>query len=241
MTDYDREVDGRNLHSSEQRAVSHPYPSPAGAASEKHRLELQPDCGRCCGLCCVAPVFSVSADFAIAKKAGEPCPHLESDFRCSIHHRLRAEGFPGCVAYDCFGAGQKVTQLTFEGRNWRQSREIAAQMFDTFSVMRQLHSLMKYLVEALALPLARPLHRQLTGKLEQVRDDSLRDPETLSTLDVGRHAAEVEELLLRVSELVRASDRPSGKSGNPPVEGRAATCRPPARSVKKGAFRIASE
>ena len=28
--------------------------------------------------------------------------------------------FPGCVAYDCFGAGQHLVQATFAGQDWRQ-------------------------------------------------------------------------------------------------------------------------
>ncbi|HEY6597232.1 MAG TPA: pentapeptide repeat-containing protein, partial [Asanoa sp.] len=41
---------------------------------EDRRAELRADCTRCVGLCCVAPAFSASADFAIDKPAGRPCP-----------------------------------------------------------------------------------------------------------------------------------------------------------------------
>jgi hypothetical protein len=34
------------------------------------RLTLRADCERCFGLCCVAPAFAASADFAIDKDAG---------------------------------------------------------------------------------------------------------------------------------------------------------------------------
>ena len=82
-------------------------------------LELRANCERCFGLCCVAPAFSASADFAIDKAAGRPCPNLRADNRCQIHAELRPRGFPGCAVYDCFGAGQKVAQVTFGGRDWR--------------------------------------------------------------------------------------------------------------------------
>ncbi|HZC25622.1 MAG TPA: GAF domain-containing SpoIIE family protein phosphatase, partial [Actinopolymorphaceae bacterium] len=51
---------------------------------ERHTttLDLRADCSRCAGLCCVAPSFSASADFAIDKAAGRACPHLRTDFRC---------------------------------------------------------------------------------------------------------------------------------------------------------------
>ena len=58
--------------------------------------------------------------------------------------------------YDCFGAGQQVSQVTFGGRDWRQTPHAAKQMFEVFPVMRQLHELLWYLTAALAMPPARP-------------------------------------------------------------------------------------
>jgi uncharacterized protein YjbI with pentapeptide repeats len=171
---------------------------------DRRRLSLRADCGRCAALCCVAPAFSVSADFAIDKDAGRPCPNLQADFRCAIHARLRQRGFPGCAVYDCFGAGQKVTQETFGGRDWRRSPRTAQQMFEVFAVVRQLHELLWYLNEALTLRPARPLHdalRHALGETERLSNDH---PESLAGLDVAAHRRGVNDLLLRASELVRA-------------------------------------
>jgi hypothetical protein len=44
------------------------------------RQQLRADCRRCVGLCCVAPAFVASADFALDKPAGRACPHLSADF-----------------------------------------------------------------------------------------------------------------------------------------------------------------
>ena len=59
---------------------------------ERGRLGLRADCGSCFGLCCVALAFAASADFAIDKAAGQPCPNLRADFRCGIHTRPPAAG-----------------------------------------------------------------------------------------------------------------------------------------------------
>src|SRR5258706_258674 len=80
---------------------------PSASTAGRRRLELRADCQRCFALCCVAPAFSASADFAIDKAAGQPCPNLRADFRCSIHDRLRPRGFAGCAAFDCLGAGRR--------------------------------------------------------------------------------------------------------------------------------------
>jgi uncharacterized protein YjbI with pentapeptide repeats len=171
---------------------------------EASRRSLRADCERCFGLCCVAPAFSASADFAIDKEAGQPCPHLQPDFRCSIHDRLRPRGFPGCAAYDCFGAGQKVAQDTFGGRDWRRTPGIAAQMFTVFTIMRQLHELLWYLNEALALQPAAPLHRELSLARAQTERLSEGSADALEALDVAAHRRDVNALLRRASELVRA-------------------------------------
>src|SRR5579871_5263683 len=170
-------------------------------------LELQADCTRCFGLCCVAPAFAASADFAIDKGAGHPCPHLQDDFRCGIHDHLGQQGFPGCTVYDCFGAGQKVAQVTFGGQDWRRAPRAARQMFDAFLVMRQLHELLWYLTEAIALPAARPLHVELRRALDDTVCHTLQGPAALLELDVAAHRQEVNALLLRTSELVRAGVR----------------------------------
>ncbi|MGH3981309.1 MAG: pentapeptide repeat-containing protein [Pseudonocardiaceae bacterium] len=185
----------------------------AGSLAHSGRLSLRADCARCFALCCVAPAFSASADFAINKDAGQACPHLRSDFRCGIHQHLRQEGFPGCTVYDCFGAGQKVAQVTFGGQDWRQAPQTARQMFEVFTIMRQLHELLWYLTEALTLQPARPLHGELSLALGETEHLTHNSPDALMALDVAAHRRDVNVLLLRTSELVRAEARRPKKDG----------------------------
>ncbi|MDX3454643.1 pentapeptide repeat-containing protein [Streptomyces sp. ME02-8801-2C] len=167
-------------------------------------LGLQSDCGSCFGLCCVALPFAASADFAINKDAGQPCTNLQADFRCGIHTQLRRQGFSGCIVFDCFGAGQKVSQVTFGGQDWRQTPHTARQMFDVFPVMRQLHELLWYLAEALTLSAARPIHGELRRALEKTEHLTAGSAQELTELNVAAHRGDVNALLLRTSELVRA-------------------------------------
>lgn len=187
----------------------------SGTVQDDRRLELRADCGECFGLCCVALPFARSADFAIDKDAGKPCPNLKTDSRCGIHTQLRDKGFTGCTVYDCFGAGQKVSQVTFGGKDWRSgSKERARQMFDVFPVVRQLHELLWYLNEALTLPAAGPVHADVRRALDKTERLTRQTPEELGELDVGAHRQDVNMLLLRTSELVRAGAG-RGKKGRP--------------------------
>jgi len=178
--------------------------------SDRYRASLRADCARCLALCCVAPAFSASADFAIDKDAGQACPNLRPDFGCCIHDHLRQQGFSGCAAYDCFGAGQKVAQITFAGQDWRRTPAIAAQMFGVFTIVRQLHELLRYLSEALTLRSTSSLHGELRLAIDQTEGLSHRSPDALGQLDVNAHRRDINALLLRASELARAAAPNSG-------------------------------
>ena len=167
-------------------------------------IELRADCERCFGLCCVAPAFSASADFAIDKAAGEPCPNLGPAFGCGIHASLRAKGFPGCTAYYCFGAGQHIAQVTFAGRSWRDAPETADAMFRAFAVMRALHELLWHVVEALGIEAAASLRPDLTSVRDRLAACTAEPAESLLALDVGTVRSETNAVLLRVSEQARA-------------------------------------
>ncbi|WP_051942710.1 pentapeptide repeat-containing protein [Streptacidiphilus rugosus] len=167
-------------------------------------LSLISDCGSCFGLCCVALPFAASADFAVDKRAGTPCSHLDADFRCGIHTRLRGSGYQGCTVFDCFGAGQKVSQVTFGGVDWRREPGSAPEMFQAFPVMRQLHELLWYVREALSLAAVAPLHERLRRALDDVDAMTRGDAAALAALDVPAVRAGVNELLLEASELARA-------------------------------------
>lgn len=151
------------------------------------RADLRADCSRCEGLCCVAPAFFKSADFAIDKPAGRRCPELQPDLSCGIHANLRERGFSGCAVFDCFGAGQQVVQVTFPGGDWRQAPETATSMFSVFGVMRQLKQLLWYLAEAVAAMPPCPLREAV--ELAQTKTQAMVDSsaQNLERLDIAAY------------------------------------------------------
>jgi uncharacterized protein YjbI with pentapeptide repeats len=151
----------------------------------------------------VVPAFARSADFAMDKPAGKPCPNLQPGFGCGIHDSLRERGFPGCVSYDCFGAGQQVAQGTFGGRDWRGEPELAEPMFAVFPIVRQLHELLWYLNEARALDAAAPVHAALDTAIGRVEGLAAADPDTLRALHLPTILGEANALLVRASSLAR--------------------------------------
>jgi len=182
---------------------------------------LQADCARCLALCCVGPAFTASADFALDKPAGQPCVHLGSDARCRIHRDLQRRGFPGCVAYDCFGAGQHVVQVTFAGR----AREPA--MDAVLPVVRGLHELRWYLEEVLRRAAARPVHPAAREARDAITRLATAGPDELLALDLAAYRDAVGPLLRRASALVRSGFVGTGGTPAPAVARRAHARRRP--------------
>ncbi|RVV99202.1 hypothetical protein EKE94_00450 [Mesobaculum littorinae] len=121
-------------------------PHPAGP-------EFRGDCAACADLCCLALALDRGDAFAIDKPAGQPCPNLAPGGGCTIHATRARAGFPGCVAYDCAGAGQKVTAEVFGGADWRETPALTGPMMRAFSAMRRVQELRQVLAAALQLPL----------------------------------------------------------------------------------------
>ncbi len=185
-------------------------PAADGRALLVEQLDLRSDCSRCTGLCCVGLHLVRSADFAIDKPAGTPCPNLRTDFGCGIHARLPESGFPGCVAYDCLGAGQRVTaavRAAHDGATWRDDPAAARDAFAALPVVTQLQELLWYLAEVLALPAAAAVHDDARQALDRTAPLANLAAADLLALDVGAVRRAVGPLVDRASALVRDAAR----------------------------------
>ena len=177
--------------------------------------DLRADCARCSALCCVALPYAASADFAYDKPAGRPCRHLD-DVACSIHAQLPERGFPGCVVFDCLGAGQQVTQHTYDGVTWRDRPDLAGEIFSAFLIMRQLQELRWYLRQADRGDQPGEARRRIQALADQTTALTDQRPEDLLQCDVAGHRAAVDDVLSEVSrrvrkEAVRAVRDPTGR------------------------------
>lgn len=171
---------------------------------DKYNKELRVDCGKCFGLCCIALFFSASEGFPTNKDAGKPCINLQADFTCSVHKNLRDKGLKGCTAYDCFGAGQKIAQVTFKGVDWRKSPESAKKMFEAFLIMRQLHEILWYLTQAFTLQRDCGIKEEISSLMDETVRLTLLEVDSLLALDVTLHRNKVNMLLKSTSEQIRA-------------------------------------
>jgi hypothetical protein len=185
----------------------------------------------------VALPFSRStgaAGFAFDKAAGEPCRHLTPADACAIHAQLRPAGMGGCVAYECFGAGQHVSQVLYAGSSWRETPGTAGEMFAVLGVVRRLHEMLVLLDQAAA--------RAPSPALEELRDRvasaTLGTPGEVLDVELDRLAARVGDMLGDLSRSVRG-EGPSYAGQE--LLGRDLRSLPLARADLRGALLIAAD
>jgi hypothetical protein len=105
--------------------------------------------------------------------------------------------------FDCLGAGQKVAQVTYHGRSWRDEPETAQEMFAVYGIMRQLHEILWYLTEVSV----RTPASDVSALLAEVENLTLADAKTLAATDVEAVRDRVRPLLSRTSEQLRSDFR----------------------------------
>jgi hypothetical protein len=157
------------------------------------RPDLTADCEHCAALCCTILCFDKSEAFAIDKPAGVTCPHVTDDARCGIYaDRVKLE-FSGCMSYDCYGAGQRITALYASTRDVRERDQ-------AFHALRDLNELLWQLTEAAKLCPSTEAELARDLALETTTLDALaeRSPAALIDQNLHRHARRVGVLLRRV-------------------------------------------
>ena len=99
-------------------------------------------------------------------------------------------GFPGCEVFDCFGAGQQLTQVTFGGRTWRE--DPAARRRAVRRPAGDAAAARDALVPDRGARRCRPPPRCTTRSGRRRRDRAASPPAPrteLAALDVGAHRA----------------------------------------------------
>lgn len=137
------------------------------------------------------------------KPAGTPCVHLQPDHRCNIHSQLRENGFKGCTVFDCLGAGQVVSQITFSGKDWREHPKIGERMFQVFPIMEQIHEMIAYVSEALSYNIPKDLADSLFNHLKTLQAFTKLDVDHLLALDLVSIRFPLNECLTTTSDFIR--------------------------------------
>lgn len=170
--------------------------------TEKEHIQklkaMKADCQRCCGLCCVSLHFAKSEGFPENKRAGLPCTQLTESHRCRIHAKLKQQKMKGCIGYDCFGAGQRVTQDLYDDHAWNDDTVSTKEMFDVFHNVYQLYQIRFFLLEALYINTSVHTQEELQKCLLVNEEICNASPSLIVTYPIDTYRDNVNHLLKAV-------------------------------------------
>lgn len=161
----------------------------------KNAVDLTAKCNDCAALCCVVFAFDKSGSFGIDKAACEVCPNLDDHDRCRIFDKRSDLGFGGCIAYDCHGAGQRVTGEVFQGKHWRDEPALMERMGAALSIMRRIHELLLLLASARHLPLTTEESQTLDDLEDLLNPDAKWTEKTLQRYPIAKVTGQVNAFL----------------------------------------------
>lgn len=164
--------------------------------------DLSPKCADCAALCCVVFAFDKSESFAFDKAAGEVCRNLQNDGRCRVFEKRQELGLSGCVTYNCYGAGQRVSQELFKGRSWRDDPSLMAPMEAALSVLRRIHEMLLLLQTARQLPLTEADKENLAKLERELAPEEGWTGSSLQSFPIDARSAEVAAFLQGLRHLV---------------------------------------
>ena len=178
-----------------------------------YAVKLKIDCKNCSGLCCVALYCAKTDGFPANKEAGTPCVYLDSDYSCKIHSKLSEKNYKGCLAYDCFGAGQRTTQLCLSKGSWKTTHKHEDMIFEMFVMVFQMHQMLWYLVEAYNLTADKLLKTAIDELI--IENDQIIEklPDHGSKIDLSVYRLKVNTVLKQISSAISSgtsSDKHSG-------------------------------
>lgn len=116
------------------------------------------------------------------------------------------------MAYDCFGAGQKVTQVVCQGKTWQDKDVKADEMYRIFLAVYQLHQMLWYMNEAALLIPASDIHEVVESAIQDLDRLTRQAPEALLKMDLEICRERTNRLLKEVWHRVRKSIKAPAKA-----------------------------
>lgn len=166
---------------------------------------LKSDCSQCSGLCCTALFFSKMDGFPEDKQAEKPCSNLQKNYQCKIHGELEKKKMKGCIGYDCFGAGQQVTQSIYFGQTWQNTPGKAKEIFDVYIVVFQLYQIRYFLLESMSLLPAKILKSNIKSLIQENEIICNSVPQDILKFNLENYRNKANVLLKQVCRLLQKS------------------------------------
>ena len=123
------------------------------------------------------------------------------DFQCEIHKRLAELNLKGCLTYDCFGAGQKVTQSVYQNIDWQKNPDRADEIFKVFIIVTKLHQILWYLIQASTICDDSDLMSVFNQLIEENKKMTNMTPQEILMIDVQGYMDKANVALKKICKL----------------------------------------
>ncbi|RXI51856.1 hypothetical protein DP131_13935 [Clostridium tetani] len=118
----------------------------------------------------------------------------------------------GCIGYDCFGAGQYVTQNIYKGETWRTSQKQAKEIFDIFVIIFQLYQIRYFLEESKIVIPAKELWSDIQDLINENEDLCNSTRQSILDIDIESYRSKVNIILKQICDyIMRCSKRSDNK------------------------------
>lgn len=104
----------------------------------------------------------------------------------------------GCIGYDCFGAGNFVTQSLYHGESWRSQPTRANEMFAVFQTVFSLFQIRYYLEWVRLIPEASDLQPAAEALIAENLGLCSQSPKTLAALEIDSYRSRANAILKEV-------------------------------------------
>ncbi|MFS0788060.1 pentapeptide repeat-containing protein [Shouchella sp. 1P09AA] len=105
------------------------------------------------------------------------------------------------MTYECFGAGQYVSQVIYSGESWRENKDLAVDMFIVFPIVQQIHEMLFYLSQALEV--AEDKHKHSLSFLQDELLEQTSSRSSIRNFNVSHYRGRVGASLEEVSRTYR--------------------------------------
>jgi hypothetical protein len=108
----------------------------------------------------------------------------------------------GCIGYDCFGAGQHVTQYIYKGEAWQTSQGQSKEIFDAFVMVFQLYQIRYFLEESKIIIPAKELWSDIQNLINKNEALCNSTPQSILEVDIRSYRSKVNIILRQVCNCV---------------------------------------
>ncbi|WP_195270104.1 pentapeptide repeat-containing protein [Eubacterium sp. 1001713B170207_170306_E7] len=125
------------------------------------------------------------------------------------------------MAYDCVGAGQKVTQTIYQGKTWQDKGTRANEVYLVFLAVYRLHQMLWYLTEAATLIPAADIRRAVETVIQDLDRLTRQTPEMLLKVNLDECRDRTNQLLKEAWHSVQKTQKvPARDKKSPDFIGR---------------------